>query len=98
MNGQDAALQRIDLWLFYARLAKSRPLAAQMVRGGKVKLNGQKVLKPGHAVRPGDVILAPQGRDLRLVKVLALGWRRGPAAEAQGLYQDLLDNPSQEGL
>jgi ribosome-associated heat shock protein Hsp15 len=80
---------RLDVWLFRARFFRSRSLAVAMLAGGVARLNGQHVSKPGAQVAAGDVLTFPQGDRIRVVRILALGLRRGPAAEAQALYQDL---------
>jgi ribosome-associated heat shock protein Hsp15 len=80
---------RIDKWLWQARFFKTRSLAAELASAGRVRVNGQKIGKPGYAVGEGDVLTFPQGDRIRVVRVLALGVRRGPATEAQGLYDDL---------
>jgi ribosome-associated heat shock protein Hsp15 len=79
---------RIDKWLWFTRLAKSRSLAARLCAEGHVSVGGTPVSKPNHGVRVGDVVRLPQGRQWRTVRVLALGVRRGPASEAQGLYEE----------
>lgn len=80
---------RLDKWLWQARFVKTRSLAAKLVSAGHVRVNGQRVAKPAHGIRPGDVLTFPQARRIRVVKLLAIGSRRGPAIEAQTLYQDL---------
>ncbi|WP_299614929.1 RNA-binding S4 domain-containing protein [Pelagibius sp.] len=80
---------RADKWLWYARFFKTRSLATKICQAGKLRLSGQGVVKPHHKVRPGDVLTFPQARHIRVVKILALGTRRGPASEAQALYEDL---------
>ena len=80
---------RIDKWLWHARFFKTRTLAAKIVRGGGCRVNGMPVAKPAFAVSPQDVLTFPQNRDVRVIKVLALGERRGPAPEARALYEDL---------
>jgi ribosome-associated heat shock protein Hsp15 len=86
--------QRIDKWLWFARMVKTRTLAAALVSQGQVRLNKVKVAKPAQEVGPGDVItLAAHGR-VRVIKVLAIGTRRGPASEAQTLYEDMADPAS----
>ncbi|SLN32477.1 RNA-binding S4 domain-containing protein [Oceanibacterium hippocampi] len=80
---------RIDRWLWFARFFKSRSLAAKMVEGRKLRLNRVVVTKSATGVRPGDVLTFPQGPHIRTVKIVALGSRRGPATEAQTLYEDL---------
>jgi ribosome-associated heat shock protein Hsp15 len=84
----DRASRRLDQWLWFARFAKSRSLAARLCVAGAVNINGVAVTKPNHAVRLGDVVIVPQGPWQRTVEVLALGMRRGPASEAQTLYRE----------
>ncbi|WP_375689851.1 RNA-binding S4 domain-containing protein [Pseudooceanicola sp. LIPI14-2-Ac024] len=80
---------RVDKWLWQARFVKSRSLAAALATGGHVRVNGAKIAKASHGVGAGDVLVFPQGNRIRMVRVLALGLRRGPATEAQALYDDL---------
>ena len=87
---------RIDKWLWHARFFKTRGLAAELAGSGRLRINGEHALKPAQTVRPGDVLTFPQGRRIRVVRVVALGVRRGPAAEAAGLYADL-EPPRESG-
>ena len=80
---------RIDKWLWQARLFKTRSLAAKLVQSGKLRLNGDLISKPSRMVSEGDVLTFPKALDTRVIEVRALGTRRGPAPEAQGLYRDL---------
>lgn len=80
---------RIDKWLWQARFFKSRSLAADFVKSGKLRLNETTTQKAHQIVRPGDVLTFPAGPYVRVIRIIALGSRRGPAGEAQGLYQDL---------
>ena len=80
---------RVDKWLWFARFFKTRSLAAKLCNGSVVRCSGTVVTKAHHAVKPGDVLTFPQGRHIRVVKVVALGSRRGPADEARTLYEDL---------
>lgn len=80
---------RLDKWLWYARFFKSRSLAAKLCAAGKLRLNRMVVRKAHQQVRPGDVLTFPQGWRIRVVKVVALGERRGPASAAQLLFEDL---------
>ena len=80
---------RVDKWLWHARFFKSRTLAAKLASSGKLRINREVVLKPGAAVKSGDVLTFPKGTDIRVIEILALGERRGPVSEAQGLYKDL---------
>jgi len=84
---------RIDKWLWHARFFKTRGLAAELAASGKLRLNGSHLTKAAHAVRPGDTLTFPQGNRIRVIRVLAIGERRGPAPEAQLLYEDLSPAP-----
>ncbi len=81
--------QRVDKWLWFARFAKTRTLAAGLVSTGRIRINRAKVSKPSTTVKPGDVITASIGRRVRVVKIVDVGRRRGPSSEAVGLYEDL---------
>ena len=85
--------QRIDKWLWFARFLKTRAAAAALVSDGRVRLNGEPCAKPARAIGPGDTLTFPQGRRVRVIRVLAVGARRGPAPEAQALYDDLTPAP-----
>jgi len=78
---------RIDKWLFHARFYRTRPLAQAAASAGKVRLNGVRIDKPGHALKCGDVLTLGRGADVLAVRVLALAERRGPATEARTLYE-----------
>ena len=80
---------RLDLWLLHARFCKSRSLAAAMITAGHLRLNSRHCPKPGHAVSPGDTLTFPQGDRIRVIRILALAQRRGPATLAQSLFADL---------
>jgi ribosome-associated heat shock protein Hsp15 len=81
--------QRLDKWLWFARIVKSRTLAAQVIVQGKVRINRVRVAKASQSVRPGDVLtIALRGR-VQVLKVIAEGLRRGPPSEARRLYEDL---------
>ncbi|TPW35499.1 RNA-binding S4 domain-containing protein [Oecophyllibacter saccharovorans] len=90
--------QRLDLWLYYARLAKTRALCARFIESGKVRLNGQRLRKAHTRVRPGDVLVfpAPHGRPgeraVHVWRVRTLTTRRGPAAEARLTYEVVEEN------
>lgn len=79
---------RIDKWLWHARFFKSRALAARVATGGHCRVNGVHVAKASFAVAVGDVLTFPQAGRVRVVEIVALGVRRGPAPEAQALYLD----------
>ena len=88
MTAPDSRL-RIDKWLWHARFFKTRSLSDKVVQTGHCRINGQHIAKPAVTVGPGDVLTFPQNDDVRVVKVLGLGVRRGPAPEARALYDDL---------
>ncbi|WP_374378036.1 RNA-binding S4 domain-containing protein [Dongia sp.] len=81
--------QRLDKWLWFARFLKSRSLATTLAASGKLRLNGQLISKAHQQVKEGDMLTFPLGPHIRVIKVLAPGSRRGPAPEAQTLYEDL---------
>jgi ribosome-associated heat shock protein Hsp15 len=84
----DRASRRLDQWLWFARFAKSRSLAARLCADGVVVVNGVAAAKANHALKIGDIVIVPQGPWRRTVRVLGLGARRGPAIEAQGLFRE----------
>ena len=84
-----AATLRVDKWLWHARFFKSRTLASKFCESGFMRVNGETTLKAHHALRVGDVLTFPLGSRIRIVRVLALGERRGPAPEARALYEEL---------
>jgi ribosome-associated heat shock protein Hsp15 len=86
---------RLDKWLWYARFFKTRSLASAQIEAGHLRVNGTHVAKRSFSVAPGDVLTFPQGRAIRVIRVEALGVRRGPAPEAALLYTDL--SPPAEG-
>ena len=81
--------QRLDKWLWYARFFKSRSLATKFCQSGKLRVDGTIIRKAHHSVHVGNVLTFPKGPDIRVIKVLDPGTHRGPAAEAQALYNDL---------
>ncbi|MEM8986323.1 MAG: RNA-binding S4 domain-containing protein [Pseudomonadota bacterium] len=96
-NG-DAEKQRVDVWLFRARFFKTRTLAGKIVQAGGVRLsrNGatERLQKPAQEVRPGDTLVFQTGARTRIIDIVALGPRRGPAREAAGLYEDRSPPPA----
>ena len=93
MNGNcaSAALlgRRLDQWLWFARLVKSRSRAARLCIAGEVTVNQMTIKKANYVVRIGDTIGVSQGGFYRTVRLLGLGCRRGPAAEARRLYEEI---------
>lgn len=88
------ARQRLDKWLFFARVVKSRSLAARVAEAGRVRINGDKAAQAAAAVRPGDVLTITLERRILVYRVLDGGARRGPAEEARRLYEDLSPEPA----
>ena len=84
---------RADKWLWYARLVRSRTLAAALCASGRLRRNGAIVTKASVLVQPGDVLVLPLEWGVRVVRVRALGSRRGPAREACQLYEELGPQP-----
>ena len=78
---------RIDKWLWHARFYKTRALAAAAAQSGRVRRNDARVEKAGLEVKIGDILTLPRGREVVVVRVLGCGVRRGPASEAQTLYE-----------
>jgi len=81
--------QRIDKWLWHARVVRTRTDAAALVAGSKVRIDGQRVTAPGHAVRLGQVVTVALDRRIRVLRVTGFAERRGDAASAAGLYEAL---------
>lgn len=81
---------RIDKFLWFTHLAKSRSLAQKLAEDGHIRLNGRRIDRAHAAVRAGDLITFPHGTHVRVVRVLALPVRRGPSVEAQGFYENIL--------
>lgn len=89
MSGDGSENLRLDKWLWYARFFKSRTLATRLCASGRLRVNGSIVKKAHYVLKPGDVLTFPKGPHIRVVRVAALGTRRGPATEARALYEDL---------
>ncbi len=93
MKGDDASPEvsgrRLDQWLWFARLVKSRSRAARLCTAGEITVNEVTIKKANHMVRIGDTIAVSQGGFYRAVRLLGLGQRRGPAAEARQLYEEI---------
>ncbi len=81
--------QRIDRWLWHARLVRTRDAAAALAGGGYVRVNGTRIDAPGRMVRAGDVITVALDRGVRVLKVIGFVERRGPGGTGAALYEDL---------
>ncbi|WP_421725427.1 RNA-binding S4 domain-containing protein [Bauldia sp.] len=85
----DGERLRIDKWLWFARLARTRTSAQKLAVSGKVRVNREKNASASRTIRVGDVLTVALDSGVRVLRILALGERRGPATEARTLYEDL---------
>ena len=83
--------QRLDKWLWHARVVKARTSAAELVESGHVRINGVREKSPGHAVKLGDVVTIALDNSVRVLKVAGFAERRGDATAARLLFEDLQD-------
>jgi ribosome-associated heat shock protein Hsp15 len=88
--------QRLDKWLWHARVVKARSSAAALVEAGRVRINGVREKSPGHGVKQGDVLTIALDGGVRVLKVLAFAERRGDAPAARVLYDDIKAADSQD--
>ena len=89
MSPLGTSRQRLDKWLWFARVVKSRTLAAKLVLEGCVRVNGVKADAPAKLLDPGDILTIALDRQVRVLRVVAPGTRRGPFPEASQLFADL---------
>lgn len=98
---------RIDKWLWFARVVKTRTLAKKIVLAGKIRINGSKTSSPSVNLMVGDVLTITLSRRILVYRLIAIGSKRGPASEAQLLYEDLsppalkttpLDRPARQAM
>ena len=85
--------QRLDKWLWHARVVKARTSAAELVEGGHVRINGAREKAPGHAVKLGDVLTIALDNSVRVLKVTGFSERRGDASAAREIFEDLQNRP-----
>lgn len=90
--------QRIDRWLFFARIVKSRSLAAKLVQSGRVRVNRDKIDQAARNVKVDDVLTITLERQVLVYRIVAPGSRRGPAPEARTLYEDLTPAPEKKEM
>jgi ribosome-associated heat shock protein Hsp15 len=81
--------QRIDKWLWHARMVRTRSDAAALTQAGYVRLNGKRTTAPGQIVRRGDVVTLALDRSVRVIRVEAFCERRGQAHDARALYREM---------
>lgn len=84
---------RVDKWLWFARVTKTRSLAATITKNGQVRVNGERMTKPHGTVTLDDVLTITLERQIKVLRIVDIGTRRGPAPEAQALYEDLSPPP-----
>ena len=85
----EETITRLDKWLWYARFFKTRTQATKLIQSGKLRINGDITNKPHRTAIIGMVLTFPQAKHVRVIKILEIGQRRGPAPEAIALYEDL---------
>ena len=85
----DGERQRVDRFLWHARLVRTRTLAAKLAAAGHVRVNGKRIDAPGRGLKIGDVLTVAISRDVRVLKVIAFAERRGGSEVAGRLYEDL---------
>lgn len=86
--------QRLDKWLWFARVTKTRTLAARLVSEGHVRVNARRIETPAKPVGPGDVLTVALEQHVRVLKIIAPGQRRGSFPEAARLFEDLSAGPA----
>jgi len=85
--------QRLDKWLWFARVARTRTLAAKLVAEGNVRVNARRVKTPAKAIGPGDVLTIALHYQVRVLRVVSPGARRGGSTEASRLFEELMPGP-----
>ena len=88
-KAQSDRFLRLDKWLWHARFIKSRSKSTKFCQTSKIRVNGSIISKAHYLVKPNDVLVFSIGNNIRIIKILNIGLRRGPAPEAQGLYEDI---------
>ena len=94
MLAQEMDRQRIDKWLWHARVVRTRSAAAALADAGLVRINGARIATSSRPVRPGDVVTVALDRTVRVLKVTGYAERRGSAEIARALYEDLTPPPA----
>lgn len=90
MNGESL---RLDKLLWFLRLARTRAVAHERIATGHIRLNGRRIERSAHPIRPGDILTLPAGERVLAIEIVALPKRRGPAPEAQACYRTLDARP-----
>ena len=86
--------KRLDVWLWRSRFYRTRLLAQRACLNGQIRINSRRVVKCHHLLREGDFLTLLQGKRIRVVQIVAMPERRGPASEAQKCYEDVVFNDS----
>ncbi|MEP9354828.1 S4 domain-containing protein [Xanthobacter sp. KR7-65] len=86
-----AERQRIDRWIWHARVVRSREAAADLIRSGHVRIDGLRVTSPGHAVKAGQVLTIALDRQVRVLRVVGFAERRGDATSASALFEEITE-------
>ena len=86
-----AERQRLDRWVWHARVVRTREAAADLVRAGHVRLDGARVTSPARAVRPGQVLTIALDRQVRILRVVGFSERRGDATSASALFDEITE-------
>lgn len=94
MPAEAPARQRLDKWLWHARVTRTRTLAQKLIGSGAVRVNGQRVTAADHRVRAGDGLTIQMDPRLRVLRIVSIAERRGSATIASALYEDI--SPSLE--
>ena len=89
MSAASSAGQRLDRWIWHARIVKSRTIATNLVNEGYVRVNGERAEQPSRAVKPGDVLTIALPARVRILKVTGILPRRADATAARGLYESV---------
>jgi len=83
--------QRVDRWIWHARVVRTREAAAELVRAGHVRLDGARVTSPSHPVKTGQVLTVAIDRQVRLLRVVGFSERRGSATSASALFEEITE-------
>ncbi|MFG1345766.1 RNA-binding S4 domain-containing protein [Xanthobacter autotrophicus DSM 431] len=87
-----AERQRLDRWIWHARVVRTREAAADLVRAGHVRIDGARVTSPAHAVKPGQVLTIALDQRVRVLRVVGFSERRGGATSASVLYNEITES------
>lgn len=88
-----AKRQRLDKYLWFARVVKTRTLATKLVASGQVRINSERMANPAKQIGAGDVLTIALDRTVRVLRVTGIGERRGPYEEARLLFDELTETP-----